>query len=382
MIVTGLAPDISGGTEYASLETSKHLARIGVETHILTPFWNNIKSEREKENNLFVHYTNNIESNKRFGYTLGMIRFAKICKKIIREIKPDIIHAWTLFPPGVIAYKISKSKKIPAILDCRNFMDVERSPYEESHLESRVLIRALRIREERMRKKAFKGLYITTQTKILAEKVRKLYEKYPYVVPNGFDPSQFEGNERETLRKKYSFEKLTITNVASLTWRKGQKFLIEAIPEIVKKYDSEFIFVGNGPKEEYLKKRAEELGVSDSIRFMGALSRDEVAEILLASDIFVFPSVVEGFPNALIEAMGAGLPVVSTDFGGVKEIIEDGKNGVICKKERLSEGILSLLKRKDEWKEISLANKKRVKKFSWEKTAEKYLEFYREILGE
>jgi GalNAc-alpha-(1->4)-GalNAc-alpha-(1->3)-diNAcBac-PP-undecaprenol alpha-1,4-N-acetyl-D-galactosaminyltransferase len=118
-----------------------------------------------------------------------------------------------------------------------------------------------------------------------------------------------------------------ILNVGRLTSTKGQKFLIEALANINNK-DWKAVFVGSGPDYDYLRSYAIELNVQEQVQFEGACNN--IDEILQRSRIFAFPSLTEGFPNALAEALSAGLACVSFDCEtGPSDLINDGFNGYL-----------------------------------------------------
>lgn len=118
-----------------------------------------------------------------------------------------------------------------------------------------------------------------------------------------------------------------ILNVGRLVEEKGQKYLLEAFTKIE---DTEWkiAILGDGPLYDLLKEQAEKLGLSDRVIMPGTVN--EIDRWLTKASVFAFPSVSEGFPNALVEAMAAGLPCVSFDCdAGPRDIIIDGKNGYL-----------------------------------------------------
>ena len=122
----------------------------------------------------------------------------------------------------------------------------------------------------------------------------------------------------------------TIISVGRLVEQKNQKMLIEAFSKIAKEYPNYTLKIfGAGPLESNLKKQIEELNLLDRIILCGIC--DDIKTELEKAKIFVLSSDYEGMPNALIEAMAVGLPVISTDCpcGGPKELIENEKNGLL-----------------------------------------------------
>ncbi len=113
--------------------------------------------------------------------------------------------------------------------------------------------------------------------------------------------------------------------VARFSPQKHQSLLVRALAAVAG--DWRLTFVGEGPLENDVQQLARENGLGERIEFLGA--RDDVAEILARSDIFVLPSNWEGFPLTILEAMRAGLPVIASDVGGVREAVADGDTGYL-----------------------------------------------------
>jgi glycosyltransferase involved in cell wall biosynthesis len=149
---------------------------------------------------------------------------------------------------------------------------------------------------------------------------------------------------------------------------KGIKVLLEASKIVQSKADSHLLIVGSGKDENSLKKMAKNLGIK--ALFLG--ERNDVAEILRVMDLFVLPSLSEGFPVVLLEAMAAGLPVVATDVGGNREVVLDGDTGFLTESgnpNELAEKIKELLGSNIMRRNFGKAGFNRVKeKFSIDKT--------------
>jgi colanic acid/amylovoran biosynthesis glycosyltransferase len=131
--------------------------------------------------------------------------------------------------------------------------------------------------------------------------------------------------------------------VARLVPKKGISYLVEAAARLGPGLDFEMVLVGSGPERESLEARARELGLQDRLTFLGSLSPREVRLEYAAAHVVVLPSVVldsgdrDGIPNVLIEAMAMGVPVVSTDAGGIPELVEDGVTGLVVPQRAVDE---------------------------------------------
>ena len=142
------------------------------------------------------------------------------------------------------------------------------------------------------------------------------------IVPNGVDFDRVRDHQpRPRLRK--------VVVVANLRREKGHDVLIDAAVDVLRRFpDAAFEIVGGGPELEPLLARAEQRGVLHAFTFLG--HRDDVPARLADADLFVLPSRSEAFPNAVLEAMAAGLPVVASGVGGILELVDDGRTGLLA----------------------------------------------------
>ncbi|MBN1230668.1 MAG: glycosyltransferase family 4 protein [Anaerolineales bacterium] len=153
------------------------------------------------------------------------------------------------------------------------------------------------------------------------------------VILNGIEFPKVPGDPqqaREEVRKELQVpaESVLAINVARFTRQKGHTYLLDAIPEILNENPNTiFAFAGEGPYKNEIEEKARSLGINDFIRFLG--NRKDIPRLLNAADIFVMPSLWEGLPMALLEAMAVGLPVVVTAVEGVKDMIETNVNGIM-----------------------------------------------------
>ncbi|MGH3072982.1 MAG: glycosyltransferase family 4 protein, partial [Gaiellaceae bacterium] len=138
---------------------------------------------------------------------------------------------------------------------------------------------------------------------------------------------------------------LVIGAVGRLAPVKGHASFLDAAKLIVQEEPrARFLLVGNGPLQRQLRAQAAQLGLSDACLFLG--DRADVYDLVAAMDVFVLPSLNEGIPMALLEAMALNRPVVATDVGGVPEVLEDGVTGLVAEPGRpggLARGIAALL---------------------------------------
>ena len=165
---------------------------------------------------------------------------------------------------------------------------------------------------------------------------RDVFEECPaaaakmQTVYNGVDPAAFPSHpDRKKVRKELGIVSgPVLVMIARLTAAKGHRYLLQAVPHLLKTWPELCcVFVGAGELRDSLHRMAIDLGVEQACRFVGA--RDDIADILAAADVVVLPSLSEGFPFVLLEALAMGCPVVASRVNGVPELIEDHKTGLL-----------------------------------------------------
>ncbi|HYI38575.1 MAG TPA: glycosyltransferase family 4 protein [Thermoleophilaceae bacterium] len=146
------------------------------------------------------------------------------------------------------------------------------------------------------------------------------------VVRCGIEPAAF-APEHDTAPAGGPVRILYVGRLVSL---KGQPVLLDAMARLAEAgVEAELILVGDGPERDALERRAARLGLDGRVAFAGPLGQDEVREHYARADVFCLPSFAEGVPVVLMEAMAAGLPVVTTRIAGVPELVEDGVEGLL-----------------------------------------------------
>ena len=140
---------------------------------------------------------------------------------------------------------------------------------------------------------------------------------------------RFRAPQIDRLKGKLGFPaKTLVLYVGRLVPRKGIEYLLEAWRDIVTGFpDARLLLLGDGPLHQSLKANLGRLGIDGTARFAGRV--DNVPEYLRAADLFVLPSLQEGLPNALLEAMASGAPIVATRIGGVVDIADDGVDALL-----------------------------------------------------
>lgn len=150
------------------------------------------------------------------------------------------------------------------------------------------------------------------------------------IIPNGIELRSTDLQARSRARQLFGVgqDVPVILSVGRLTPEKGHACLLDAIPGILAQIpDAHFFLAGDGSLRTNLEQQSKRLNIHSRVTFLGM--RQDVSLLLAGADVFVLPSISEGLPLALMEAMSAGLPVVASDVGGVKEVVVDGETGLL-----------------------------------------------------
>ncbi|RJR35888.1 MAG: glycosyltransferase family 1 protein [Desulfobacteraceae bacterium] len=174
------------------------------------------------------------------------------------------------------------------------------------------------------------------------------------VVPNGVDPAKFRARSSDVTGLRNDLGILpterVVGNAGRLIELKGQKYLLEAARQIVRKHpEVKFIIVGDGPLKQVLSRQAASCGIEDHVVFTGF--RNDMPNIYAAIDVFTLPSLDEASPMTIFEAAAAGLPIVATKVGGIGDVITNGQNGLLIEPhdvKGLCDAILYLLENESE----------------------------------
>ncbi|HEX68654.1 MAG TPA: glycosyltransferase family 1 protein [bacterium] len=214
----------------------------------------------------------------------------------------------------------------------------------------------------------------------LLEEIRIPQEKVK-VILNAVDLSRLKPlrHREDVIREVKGKGKLIVGGVGSLIRLKGYQYLIESASEIVKKIRNiMFILVGDGNYRKELEKLVEDKGLNRYFYFTGKVSH--VTDYLQIMDIFVHPSLSEGLPRAVMEAMGMGIPVVATKVGGIPEVVVEDVTGILvspASPRGLSKAILELLSSPEKRKRMGEEGRKRIyKNFNSQRMVDETEEFY------
>ncbi|MFA5841382.1 MAG: glycosyltransferase family 4 protein [Candidatus Paceibacterota bacterium] len=180
-----------------------------------------------------------------------------------------------------------------------------------------------------------KADFAVTASTYLSKMAREMgYKKEIAIVPNGVNAElfskEYSAEELNKLKKKLGKkdDDFYLITTSRLVKKNASDDVIRAMPLLPQ--NVKFLILGVGPDEGILHELAGNLNVSDRVIFLGQIGRDEIPKYLKISDIFIRPSLSEGFGISFVEAMIAGLPVIATSVGGITDFLVDKETGLFC----------------------------------------------------
>ena len=312
---------------------------------------------------------------KRFG--LGPLYYDIRCGAVDHLIKQkkiefDLIHAHFVWPSANIGQHLKERYGVPVVVTGHGY-DIYEVPFLND------------IWGKRVKSVLETADALITVSRKNEECIRKLgITKQIHVIPNGFRSDLFCPRDRAGCRKTLGLppEKKILLAVGNLAAVKGQRYLVEAMAELVKEQqDLLCVIVGSGPLKGKLEQQIRSLGLEEHVLLVGGRPHEEIPLWMNACDVFVLPSLNEGNPTVLFECLGCGRPFLGTTVGGVPEIISSDSYGFLVEpasSDDLAKKILIALEK--EWVSFMIA--KYADRYNWTAIIRENLQIYDEVLSE
>lgn len=377
-------PRIVGGISRVVHDLAQKLGEEGNEVHVVTCWEPNTK-DFEKDKNVFVHRVHTFNINANFIEWVHHLNFAMVeyCVRIFNDCtKFDIIHAhdWIV---AFAARTLKYSYKVPLV------STIHATEFGRNNGLHNDLQRYIGSVEWWLTYESWRVICNSNYMRGEINYVFQLPNDKLKVIPNGVEVNKFKGIERD-----YDFRRSFVADnekmvffVGRLVQEKGVSILMDAIPKILHYYnDVKFVIGGKGPQLDYLKGKAEYMGISNKVYFTGYVSDENLLKLYKCADISVFPSTYEPFGIVALEGMIAEAPVVVSDVGGMGEIINHGHDGMkayVGNANSLADSILALLYDKNlADKCVKNAIQKVKTTYTWDIIAKQTLSLYKEVIKE
>lgn len=357
-------PPLGGGaanaTKYLLKEFSKQK---GLKVDLITSSVGKYRVE-EFSKNIHIHFLDIGKNNENihFQKNKDLLKYSWkayfYSKKLLKNQNFDLVHAFFGIPCGYLALKL----KLPYIVSLRG-SDV---PFYNQRFKLLDKLVFKRLSKKVWRRSEFVVANSEGLKKLALESSPK--QKIE-VIYNGVDTQEFNVKKNKKVKRP-----IKLISTGRLIKRKGYNYLVGALRNLGD--DFSLTLAGGGDEKDSLKLLAKELKVK--VKFLGEVDHKKIALLLKEADIFVLPSLNEGMSNSVLEAMACGLPIIATNTGGSKELLN--KNGMMVakkSKESLKGALDKYIKNKQLIEVHGKKSREIAESLSWSNVAEKYQELYR-----
>ena len=355
-------PPVGGGAASATAYLSRELAALGANITVVTTAYQNQPAREQRDGYHIVRVPalrkNALESRPHeiasylcSAFAYGMFR------------RPDLVHAFFGVPAGLLGYAFKKLRGLPYIISFRG-RDVHGGKNGISGL--------LRTLSLPVWRQADACIANSVGLRDIALRVAPGLDIG--VIPNGIDTRRFTPAPpavRDPVRLLY---------VGRLEPYKGLEDLFHALHGLSNVPAYHLRVVGDGSLRRQLPELTQRLGLP--VTFDGPVPGEAMPDIYRSADLFVLPSIIEGMPNVVLEAMASGLPVIATRIPGSEELVAHERTGYLVPPQspaHLSDAIAHLLKNPALRTDMGIAARRDAEQRAWPRVAEAYLDIYRRI---
>jgi glycosyltransferase involved in cell wall biosynthesis len=359
-----------GGAEKAVLQLIRNLDRQEFKIYVCSikkpgAFANSLAAEADG------FFSLNLAEN---GGAAALIYFIPSLVRLIRLLRrtsPAILHCF-LFRANLLGRIAGTIAGVPAIIS--SIRVIEAGSRVKNGLDRLTAVLA------------DKYIAVSDAARAYTIKHSKLAPQKIITVYNGIEcRNTYQGQAVSRRNLEVDENDLVLALIGRLHKQKGHLVLLKALPFILLEApQTKVLFCGEGEEETCLRRMVENMGLAGHVRFLGLL--ENASRILPHIDILVLPSLWEGMPHVVLEAMAAGRPVVASRIEGLDELVEDGKTGLLFRSgdsRSLAEALLKLINNRGLAQTMGAAARERVmKNFQLKETVQKTVRLYQELLAE
>jgi glycosyltransferase involved in cell wall biosynthesis len=364
LILNGEYPPIGGGAGNASAHMAAQFEQMG---HLVTVVTSRFKAlpHQEQQGGVTIYRVPGLRRRQDRSNPLEQVIFILSASlwamRAIPRFQPQATLAFFGVPSGAVGWLIKKLYRIPYIVSLRGGDVPGFRPYD-FRIYHQLVGPFLRV----IWRNAAAVVANSRGLRQLATAFDSRFE-IP-IIPNGIDLDSYKTTGRD-----WTFPRLL--SAGRIVHQKGLDLAMRALGGL-KEMDWEWRIAGDGPQVPMLQTLANELGIRDRVFFLGWQSREQLLKCYQEANIFLFPSRHEGMPNALLEAMASGLPVVASCIAGNEELVIDGDTGYLVPSENIESlqvALRKVLMDSGLLEQMGTASRQRVEaNYSWESTAQQY----------
>ena len=364
LLINSEYPPIGGGAGNASANLARCLAQMG---HAVTVITSRFASQphREQHGDLTVLRIPALRRRQDRSGALEQLIFILSASfsslKLVRQLKPDAALAFFGVPSGAATLFLRWMTGIPYIVSLRGGDVPGFRPYDFGTYH-KLIAPLLRVIWKN-------ASAIVANSNGLRDLALKFDSRFAIpIIPNGVDLDLYTSGDRDPTAPR-------LFSAGRIVHQKGLDLALRALSGL-KELDWEWRIAGDGPQLEFLKRLAQELGIAERVTFLGWQSREQLIRQYQHANLFLFPSRHEGMPNAVLEAMASGLPVIASRIAGSEELVVHDETGLLFPSENvdsLRSALKQLLIDSSLRQSMGAASRRRVEEhYSWQSAAQQY----------
>ena len=354
-------PPIGGGAAPVTLELCKQLVKSGHEVDVVTMQCGHLPKHEVVEG-VQVHRIWSVRRRPNICYSWEMLSFMpgamRRILRLLRQKRHDVLHCHFIFPCGPLAWLVHRLRRVPLLVTCHGSDVPGYNPdrFRRAHWLFRPMWRRLVRRLP---------LLVSPSQSLKDLVLQYCPTARVEVIPNGIFTSRFQPQPKER----------AILLCSRLLPRKGFQHVLAALEGIGP--DWQVHIVGDGPYRAPLEQQAQKLSME--VKFWGWLDQrsPRFRQLYESSAIFAFPSEAENFPSVLLEAMSAGMAIVTSTAGGCPEVV--GSAGLLVEPgnvQQIRQALLRLMENESLRRDLGAKALERVGRFTWSHIADEYVARY------
>lgn len=287
----------------------------------------------------------------------------------VKAFKPDLVLAYWVYPDGYAALRTARKLGVPCVVGALG---------SDIHVRSGI--------SDRMTRQTIEGVNaLLTVSEAMRQTAIRDFGAKPekvHTIVNGFNTSVFHPRDQAAMRHKLGIaaDEQMIIYVGRFVEAKGMRELITAFQAMSQRNpQASLALIGDGVMKDELTALVQSAGLQNRVRIPGGQPPEQVAEWICASDVLTLPSWSEGYPNVVVEGLACGRPVVATDVGGTREILNE-HNGILIPPKQadvLQTALESALAR--DWDREAIA---RAMQRTWDDVARETLQVCQQVIGQ
>ncbi|MEX1071102.1 MAG: glycosyltransferase family 4 protein [Anaerolineales bacterium] len=372
LIVNSEYPPIGGGAGNASAHLARQLVKMGHQVTVLTARFARLPREEIEEGVRVLRLPaarTKADRSTAFEQTVFMFSAAILGLFWVGRKRPQVALAFFGVPSGAVVWFWNWFVRLPYVVCLRGGDVPGFRPYD--------FARQHRLLGPLLRHVWRRAAAVVANSEGLRQLAHQFESNVPIqVIPNGAELENYKVEGRKWQPTRLLF-------VGRIVYQKGLDLLLNALGNL-KNLDWQLDLAGDGPRLEKLREHAIQLGLGERVHFLGWQSKAELLQIYRQANLFVYPSRHEGMPNAVLEAMASGLPVLASRIAGNEELVtpETGMlfptEDVAALQTALKEMLLDVRVRQ----QMGVAGRSRVEEnYSWSSVAEDYLQLMQKVVA-